>query len=141
MRFPTYALLACALMAGCGGAGDPLAVDGTGAARAVETPPDLEAVAEAMDQRRGQKLTDDLTILGAEARGRRLDMRFRDDRDASAFGPAAREIYAMETDREIRTQMCAQPALRRFVEEYDGVSARIVSADDAPLAEVLVEAC
>ena len=141
MRFPTGPLVILALLAGCAGEMDALSVDEAGARDAAETPPDLEAVALAMDARAGQRLTDDLTILGAEAEGRRLSMRFRDSRNADAFGPAAREIYAMDADREIRTQMCAQPATRRFVEEYDGVEAGIVSADGEPLADVSIEAC
>jgi len=129
------------LLAGCAAGTAPLAVNEAGAARAAETPPDLAAVAQALDARRGQQLTGDLTILGAEAEGRRLAMRFRDARDADAFGAADRELYAIESDRQIREQMCAQPATRRFVEEYDGVSARIESADGAELAQVEIEEC
>lgn len=134
-------LLPALFLAGCAAGSDPLAVDEAGAARAAETPPDLAAVAAALDARRGQRLAGELTILGAEAEGRRLAMRFRDGRAAEAFGPAAREIYAMESDRQIRAQICAQPATRRFVEEYDGVGAQIVSADDVELARVEIKEC
>lgn len=141
MTLPIARFLPALLLAGCAAGTDPLTVNEDGAARAAETPPDLAAVAQALDARRGQQLTEDLTILGAEAQGRRLAMRFRDDRAASAFGPAAREIYAMESDSQIREQMCAQPATRRFVEEYDGVSAEIVSADGVELARVEIAEC
>lgn len=141
MRRALVFLGALGAAAGCAATSDPLAVDETGAARAAASPPDLVAVAQAMDARAGMPLSENLTILGAEAQGRRLAMRFEDRRAADAFGPAAREIYAMDADREIRGQMCAQPATRRFVEEYDGVAASIASSDGAPLADVTIEEC
>ncbi len=116
---------ALALLAACAAPTAPLEVDEVGAARAAESPPDLLAVAQALDARRGERLSDNLTILGASAEGRRLVMSFRDTRDLRPLGPAAREIYAMDADRQIRTQICAQPATRTFVEEYDGVVASI----------------
>lgn len=141
MRRATVCLAALSVLAACAAATDPLAVDEAGAARAADSPPDLVAVAQAMDAQAGTRLSENLTILGAEASGSRLAMRFEDRRAAGEFGPAAREIYAMDADREIRTQMCAQPATRRFVDEYDGVTASIVSSDGQPLADVSIEEC
>lgn len=133
-------LAAAGALAGCA-AEDPLEVDEAGAARAAASPPDLVAVAQAMDAQAGTPLSENLTILGAEASGRQLAMRFEDRRAAAEFGPAAREIYAMNADSEIREPMCAQPATRRFVEEHDGVAASIVSSDGEPLADVTIEEC
>lgn len=134
--------LAVLLLAGCVSATeDTLAVDSAGATRAAQTPPDLAAVAQALDTRQGEKLSGDLTILGASAEGQRLSMSFRHDRNAAEFSPSEREGYALVATRTIREQMCAQPATARFVETYDGVAADIVTADDAPLAAIEVTEC
>lgn len=135
-------LLAVLSVAGCAsGTQETLAVDSAGATRAAQSPPDLAAVAQALDARKGERLSGDLTILGAAAQGRRLDMSFRHDRDAAEFSPSQREGYALVATRAIREQMCAQPATARFVETYDGVAADIVTADGAPLAAIEVTEC
>ena len=133
--------LAVLSVAGCVSNSGDLDVDQAGAARAVATPPDLAAVAEALDARQGEKLSGDLTILGASAEGDRLTMSFRHDRRAEAFTPSEREGYAIVATRTVREQMCAQPATARFVEVYGGVAADIVTADDEPLAAIEVTEC
>lgn len=131
-----------AALAGCAPTTDAaLEVDAGGASRAAEVPPDLAAVARALDARQGEKLSGELTILGASAEGRRLSMSFRHDRPADAFSQAEREGYAIVAARTIREQMCAQPATARFVEVYDGVAADIVTRDAAPLAAVEITEC
>ncbi len=115
MRRATVCLAALSVLAACAAATDPLAVDEAGAARAANSPPDLVAVAQAMDAQAGTRLSENLTILGAEASGSRLAMRFEDRRAAGEFGPAAREIYAMDADREnphADVRPARDPALR-----------------------------
>ena len=114
-------LLAVLSVAGCAsGTQDTLAVVSAGATRAAQSPPDLAAVAQALDARKGERLSGDLTILGAAAQGRRLDMRFRHDRDAAEFSPSQREGYALVATRAMVDEAEAndfETHVRRELEE------------------------
>ncbi|SPJ23978.1 hypothetical protein [Palleronia abyssalis] len=119
-----------------------MTVDSEGAAQAASTSPQLTAVAEALNARQGTSLSaeSDLTITGAEARGNQLYMQFRHNQPASAFGPAARESYEIVAARTLRQNLCAEPALARFVDTY-GLAADITTNDGQPLATVAVDDC
>ncbi|TRD21580.1 hypothetical protein [Palleronia caenipelagi] len=128
-------------LAACGGGGKEVTVDPVGAQIASETPPDLVAVAQALDARRGQKISDHLTVLSASARGQTLAMNYAHDRPDADFSQAERESYAISTERTIAQQMCAQPATRKFVETYGGIAVNIVTSDRQPLANFNITTC
>ncbi|EKE45836.1 hypothetical protein OCGS_0062 [Oceaniovalibus guishaninsula JLT2003] len=135
------AAAATVLLAGCADRGTDLRVNAEGAARAAVTPPDLEAVAQAMNARAGSRLGDDLTLTGARAEGNQLVMDLRHDDAESAFTPAARDAFTFTLERDVPMQMCAAPATRRFVEEEGGVRISVVTSDGAPLASRTITTC
>ena len=140
IRMP-FVALALAL---CGTAAIAQTVDPDAAARAVTAPPSPAAVAQALDGMRGQEFArlrnSGLTVQGAKAQGDRLVLSLRDSKRASAYGPAAREGYAIVADRQIRGPLCSNPVLNAFVRQY-GIVTVITTRDNQPLANVAIDRC
>ena len=139
-RLPSLALIAAFV----GTAASAQAVDPNAAARAVAQPPSPAAVAQALDGMRGQQFArlrnSGLTVQGAQAQGDRLVLSLRDSKRASAYGPAAKEGYAIVADRNIRAPLCADPVLNAFVGRY-GIVTVITTRDNQPLANVVIDRC
>lgn len=128
------ALGACAQTTG-------LRVDPEGARRAAESPPELVAVADAMQARRGSRIGADLTLTDARAEGDVLALDLAHDASAAEFTAASRDALVADFDRDFGAQLCAHPALASFVQSRGGVRATIETADGAPLASRTITRC
>lgn len=116
-------------------------VDPEGARRAVESPPELVAVANAMQARRGSRIGADLTLTDARAEGAVLALDLAHESSAAEFTAASRDALVAEFDRTFGAQLCAQPALAAFVQSRGGVRATIVTSDGAPLTSRTITSC
>lgn len=139
MKAKLAAAMALLALGACAPAG--LRVDPEGARRAVESPPELVAVAEAMQARRGSRIGAGLTLSDARAEGTVLALELAHDAGADAFTAASRDAFVADFDRIFGAQLCAQPALASFVRSRGGVRATIETADGAPLASRTITSC
>ncbi|WOI57056.1 hypothetical protein [Palleronia sp. LCG004] len=140
MRLMVTLAAGVALLSGCGGASDPLAVDPENAARAAATPPEMAAVISALEPLEGRELDEGLTLRQARADGGRLVLDLVADAAAIATS-AERDAFRFSFERDFAQQMCAAPALRSFISERGGVTANVSAPDGSPILSRSIDDC